>query len=949
MRALLLLSLGLFAGCNCSTAGGPPTVRIVSPADWTYLDGTGPHPVSGEVSDPDELIQPEQVAWKSDRDGTVGRGAITTISLSPGEHRLTLEAVDRQGNVGSAQVSVYVRLGSSGDGGTFADAGVDDGGVNVDGGVNADGGMNDPVVTISAPMNASVFDEGQPISLVGSATDLEDGVIGGGSLVWTSDRAGVLGSGPRVTFSNAALGAHRIVLTATDSSGRTGVASITLSVVRPGTNRPPVVTITSPLNGAQLVLGMTGALQGSATDVEDGALTGTSLAWSSSLDGALGTGGSIAPALTQGVHVLTLTATDSMGATGQSAVTVSVNQANNRPPVATITQPATMATVFQGTTVTFAGTGLDPEDGALSGMALSWSSSRDGALGMGSPLTVSTLTAGDHTITLVVRDSGGNTGTATLLVRVLPQNQPPVVAITAPMNGTTIPSGSMVTFTGTATDTEDGALSGASVRWSSSRDGAFGTGLSLVTSSLSVGTHTITFTATDSGGRSASASISLVVTMSTMNVPPLARLTGPGSGQATDTLTFDGSTSTDTDGTVVSWRFDFGDGSMPVTSTMTTASHVYATAGTFTVTLTVTDDRGATATATLQVVITPFVRLPLVVLPAADDVGSACAIATPGSRVFLAWTSARHPGLFFGERVNGTLQVEVVDGLGFNTGGVIDQHVSMQVEANGTPHLVYVREGTVMYATKSGATWLRERVDATSPALTSNFSSSTEALTAPSLALSGSTVGVVYQTGSSGSVSPYRVVIALRTGANTWTRNVVTASVPTSSSDVYLYGELAVDGSGRWVFPAYDYSASPSPSQLVAWTSAAGRSSVAMANTLSSRTSLAVASPTRLYALGGFGVMDVAVAATFSSSTMQRSLVETFTTSQHAMAADAAGLPRLVVNHGSTLEVVRAMGAPGFWEWLELGPADSGLIDASVDGANETRACFVRAGKLMLY
>lgn len=383
-------------------------------------------------------------------------------------------------------------------------------------------------------------------------------------------------------------------------------------------------------------------------------------------------------------------------------------------------------------------------------------------------------------------------------------------------------------------------------------------------------------------------------------------------------------------------------------------------------TVTVTGRDGAEGTMRWQFAVTPLVEnnrpmtaqaallaMPMPVLDGGslEISGGGCEVRYEGStnNIAIAFTTQTHPSLMYG-RWNGTAwSLEVVDAMGFNTGGVIDPFVSMQVEANGTPHIVYVREGTVMYATKSGATWLRERVDATSPALTSNFSSSTEALTAPSLALSGSTVGVVYQTGSSGSVSPYRVVIALRTGANTWTRNVVTASVPTSSSDVYLYGELAVDGSGRWVFPAYDYSASPSPSQLVAWTSAAGRSSVAMANTLSSRTSLAVASPTRLYALGGFGVMDVAVAATFSSSTMQRSLVETFTTSQHAMAADAAGLPRLVVNHGSTLEVVRAMGAPGFWEWLELGPADSGLIDASVDGANETRACFVRAGKLMLY
>ncbi|MDP1919378.1 MAG: PKD domain-containing protein, partial [Myxococcales bacterium] len=715
MRALCFLTLVALTSCQCSEpAGQPPTVRITTPSDWTYLDGAGPHSATGVVTDPDEVIQPDRVVWRSDKDGAVGSGAITTITLSPGEHRLTLEATDRDGNVGSAQVSVFVRL-----------VGQEDGGVSFDGGTTVDGGVTDtePVASIASPANASLFDEGQAIELLGSATDVEDGALTGGALVWTSDRAGVIGSGPRVSFTNAALGAHRIVLTATDRSGRTGIASVSLTVVRPGTNRPPVVTITAPLNGALLVLGTAAMLRGTATDLEDGALTGASLVWTSSRDGALGTGLMVSPMLTQGVHTLTLTATDSMGAMGTASITVSVNQANNQPPVATITLPATMQTVFQGASLTFTGTGADPEDGALTGMALSWTSSRDGVLGTGSPLSTSTFTVGDHTVTLVARDSGGNSGTASVLVRVLPQNQAPTATITAPAANTSVAAGTTITFAGMATDPEDGALSGSSVRWSSSRDGALGTGASFSTGALSVGAHTITFTATDAGGRSGSASIAVTVTMSAMNVPPLARLTGPGTAQATDTLSFDGSTSTDTDGTITSYRFDFGDGSTPVTSATSTASHAFATAGTYSVTLTVTDDRGSTALATLQVVVSPFVRVPTVALPAVDDVGRACAIATPGSRVFLAWTSARHPGLFFGERVNGTLQVEVVDALGFNTGGVISQHVSMQVEPNGTPHLVYVREGTVMYATKSGGTWLRERVDATGALLATGSTS----------------------------------------------------------------------------------------------------------------------------------------------------------------------------------------------------------------------------------
>ncbi len=942
MRALLLLSIGAFASCQCG-GGSAPSVRITTPSDWSFLEGSGPHPVSGEVSDPDELLTPDRVTWKSDRDGRVGQGAITTVMLSPGEHRLTLEAIDRDGNVGSAQVSVFVRLGViSEDGGTSQD-----GGTGIDGGLLPDGGvsMSAPVVTIAQPLNGALVDEGTPIVFEGTAVDAEDGPLAGGALVWTSDRAGVIGSGTRVTFGNAALGAHRIVLTATDRSGRTGLASISLTVVRPGSNRPPVVVITRPTNGAPLVLGMATALLGSASDLEDGMLQGAALVWRSSVDGAIGTGTSAMATLTQGVHTLTLTATDSMGATGTASVTVSVNAPNNQPPTATITSPTSMQTVFQGTSLTFTGTGQDPEDGALMGAGLAWSSSLDGPLGTGSPLSTTALTVGDHTITLVARDAGGNTGTAAVGVRVLPQNRAPTVTITTPSTGSTVTAGTSVSFTGTGIDPEDGALTGMALRWSSSRDGALGTGSPFSTAGLSAGAHTITLTATDSGGRTASASVTLTVMMTTMNVPPIARLSGPSSGQATQTLTFDASSSSDVDGTITSYRFDFGDGSPAVSGAAATASRAYASAGTFTVTVTVTDDRGATATASLTVTITPFIRVPVVALPAVDDVGGACGLWATSNRLFVAWTSRVHPGVHFGEFSTGAIQAEVVDAMGFNTGGVVDQHVQLQVEANGTPHLLYVRDNQVFYATKSGASWLRERVDsATEPYNSGNHAR-------PSLTLGAAGApSIVYGIRSTAcGFNCDRVVVAVRGGPSSWTRAVVSPASPVSSnSSQSLTGDLTYDGS-RLLFPIVgsDSSTSFSRNFLVGWTAAA-TTVVTLPSTGGGRASLWAASSTRAYLLSGVGVHDLALAASLPSSSIRQSLVETFSTTQHAVAADSAGLPRLVVNHGDELESVWA-GPDGFWRRLELGRADSGLIDVAVDGANETRACFVRAGKLMIY
>lgn len=91
-------------------------------------------------------------------------------------------------------------------------------------------------------------------------------------------------------------------------------------------------------------------------------------------------------------------------------------------------------------------------------------------------------------------------------------NTPPVATITAPTNGSSFTSGSTVTFTGTGTDTQDGTLPGSSLAWSSSLDGALGTGTSLGVSTLSLGTHTITLTATDSGSLTGTATITVTIT-----------------------------------------------------------------------------------------------------------------------------------------------------------------------------------------------------------------------------------------------------------------------------------------------------------------------------------------------------------------------------------------------------------------------------------------------------
>ncbi|AHG87655.1 glycoside hydrolase family 18 [Gemmatirosa kalamazoonensis] len=97
-------------------------------------------------------------------------------------------------------------------------------------------------------------------------------------------------------------------------------------------------------------------------------------------------------------------------------------------------------------------------------------------------------------------------------------NQAPTASISAPTSGATYTQGASVTFTGAGTDPEDGALSGASLVWTSSINGQIGTGTSFSTTTLSAGTHTITLTATDSKG--AKGTVTRSITINAPTPPP---------------------------------------------------------------------------------------------------------------------------------------------------------------------------------------------------------------------------------------------------------------------------------------------------------------------------------------------------------------------------------------------------------------------------------------------
>ena len=91
----------------------------------------------------------------------------------------------------------------------------------------------------------------------------------------------------------------------------------------------PVVSITSPGSPPTITLGASQVFTATASDTEDGNLT-SSIVWTSSIDGALGTGGTINPTLSAGSHTITASVTDSDSNSSSATIvaTVVVSPAN---------------------------------------------------------------------------------------------------------------------------------------------------------------------------------------------------------------------------------------------------------------------------------------------------------------------------------------------------------------------------------------------------------------------------------------------------------------------------------------------------------------------------------------------------------------------------------------------------------------------------------------------
>jgi PKD repeat protein len=301
-----------------------------------------------------------------------------------------------------------------------------------------------------------------------------------------------------------------------------------------------------------------------------------------------------------GTYVVTLCVTDNLLA--QSCMNRTVGIDNSLPFADMDIKPSP---AFRNATIHLQDTSTDADDQPVRPIVVSWTI--DGVLdgSTSHDLFRTYATLGNHTATLVVKDSAGAQGSVTKAFSVV--NAPPVIRSITP-DIATPPANVPVNFTVDAIDPD--TSSPLTFAWSFSDGGTAGDVNATTHTFAALGLYTVTVTATDVDG----ASRSLTVPITVIVEPPIPDFNvtcspcapphedEPTVGQPT---TFN-DTSQPNGANITKWSWSFGDGATFTTTNAAqrNVTHTYTTgtpSGAYTVTLTLSSTNSPDTTAARQV------------------------------------------------------------------------------------------------------------------------------------------------------------------------------------------------------------------------------------------------------------------------------------------------------------------------------------------------------------
>ena len=476
-----------------------------------------------------------------------------------------------------------------------------------------------PSISITAPANNANFTIGTAITISANASDA-DGSVARVEFFYGSTKIGEDLSSPySIVWNQVTPGTYSITAKATDNVNATTTSSA-VSVTLNG-NAAPTVSITSPANNATFTSGSNIAMSANAGDT-DGTVSKVEFYYGGTKIGEDVTSPYsftwTSPAV--GDYVLTAKAFDNLGAVRTStAINVSV-KAPNVAPTVLLTSPAPNATYPSGSTVTITANASD-NDGSVSKVEFF-----NGTTKIGEDATApyslawTGVTAGTHTISAKVTDNVGATAnSSSVSFSIQPANKPPTISISGPANNATFNSGSNITITAVASDS-DGTVSKVEFFNGGTKLGEdTSSPYSFTWNSVPAGVYSISTKATDNVGAVVT-SAAISITVAVPNTPPVVSITAPtnnSSFNANSAITITANAS-DPNGTVTKVEF-FNGGTKLGEDISSPYSFAWNSvpAGVYSISAKATDNVGAVVTsAAISITVTAPNTQPLVSITA---------------------------------------------------------------------------------------------------------------------------------------------------------------------------------------------------------------------------------------------------------------------------------------------------------------------------------------------